>query len=59
DDDYIFASFTGRRRQGRRIYDIHRMILKKADIPFLGDGNGPRLHDWRYPNLNKIQTFCR
>lgn len=48
DDDYIFASFTGRRRQGRRIYDIHRMILKKADIPFLGDGNGPRLHDWRH-----------
>lgn len=48
DDDYIFASFSGKRRQGRRIYDIHRMILKKAGITFLGEGNGPRLHDWRH-----------
>ena len=24
------------------------MILKYAEIPFLGDGNGPRLHDWRH-----------
>ena len=22
-------------------------------------GNTPRVHDLRYPNLNKIQTFCR
>ena len=22
-------------------------------------GNSPRVHDWRYPNLNKIQTFFR
>lgn len=48
DGDYIFVSFDDRRRQGRRIYDIHRRILKEAGIPFLGDGNGPRLHDWRH-----------
>lgn len=48
DGDYIFVSFDDRRRQGRRIYDIHRRILKQAGIPFLGDGNGPRLHDWRH-----------
>lgn len=48
DSDYIFLSHAGERRRGRRIYDIHRMILKRAKIPFLGDGNGPRLHDWRH-----------
>lgn len=48
DNDYIFLSGNGERRRGRRIYDIHRMILKEAGIPFLGDGNGPRLHDWRH-----------
>ncbi len=48
DDDYIFLSAEGERRRGRRIYEIHRMILKEAGIPFLGDGNGPRLHDWRH-----------
>lgn len=46
--DYIFLSQAGERRRGRRIYDIHRMILKRAKIPFLGDGKGPRLHDWRH-----------
>lgn len=48
DNDYIFLSHAGGRRRGRRIYDIHRMILKRAKIPFLGEGNGPRLHDWRH-----------
>ena len=48
DDDYIFLSAGGGRRRGRRIYELHRMILKEAGIPFLGDGNGPRLHDWRH-----------
>lgn len=48
EDDYIFFSDANERRRGRRIYDIHRMILKRAGIPFLGDGNGPRLHDWRH-----------
>lgn len=48
DSDYIFLSLAGGRRRGRRIYDIHRMILKHAEILFIGDGNGPRLHDWRH-----------
>jgi integrase len=48
DDDYIFLSARGERRQGHRIYEIHRMILKEAGIPFLGNSNGPRLHDWRH-----------
>ena len=27
-------------------------LLKKYDLPHI------RFHDLRYPNLNKIQTFC-
>lgn len=48
DDDYIFPSVAGTRRNEKRIYDIHRMILGKAGIPYLGGGHGPRIHDWRH-----------
>ncbi len=48
DDDYLFFSSPGKRLNGRSVYDIHRKILKDAGIPYLGDGNGPRLHDWRH-----------
>ena len=36
------------------IYQRFRRYLRKAGISHGGKGNGPRLHDIRYPNLNKI-----
>ena len=38
DDDYIFPSAAGIRRKENRLYDIHRMILKQAGIPYIGGG---------------------
>ncbi len=48
DDDYIFTSANGRRCTGDRIYEHHRLFLKKAEIPYRGNGEGPRIHDWRH-----------
>lgn len=48
ENDYIFPSVSGKRRDESRIYDIHRMILKRAGIPYIGGGHGPRVHDWRH-----------
>ena len=48
DNDYIFSTINGKRLGGDRIYDYHRDFLKKAGIPYFGDGCGPRLHDWRH-----------
>lgn len=48
DDDYIFPSVAGTRRDENRLYDIHRMILKQAGIPYIGGGHGPGFHDWRH-----------
>lgn len=48
DDDYIFPSLAGTRRDQTRLYDVHRRILHRAGIPYIGDGHGPRIHDWRH-----------
>jgi len=48
DEDYIFTSQNGKRLQGDAVYDRHRLFLKKAGIPYIGNGNGPRVHDWRH-----------
>lgn len=48
DDDYIFAAANGGRRDKDWIYRIHRMFLQEAGIPFSGNGEGPRVHDWRH-----------
>ena len=48
DDDYIFTSSNGKRLGGDAIYDYHRVFLRQAGIPFIGDGKGPRIHDWRH-----------
>ncbi len=32
-------------------------ILRACKIPYMGKNKGPRVHDLRYPNKNKIQTF--
>ena len=48
DDDYIFASSTGKMLDGKQIYNAHRMFLQQAGIPYIGGGKGPRIHDWRH-----------
>lgn len=48
EDDYIFSSGTGKKRDGRRLHDLHKKFLKDAGIPYFGEGYGPRIHDWRH-----------
>ena len=38
----------GRLASQYALYDIHRLILKQAGIPYIGSGYGPRIHDWRH-----------
>ncbi len=59
-DNYSEYFFKGKYRSKlnrHRIYQWFRICLEAAGINHLGKGKGPRLHDLRYPNLNKIQTF--
>jgi len=48
DDEYIFANMNGTRYGGDSLYDYHREFLKRAGIPYIGGGKGPRIHDWRH-----------
>lgn len=48
EDDYIFTTAHGGRLSGDLIYRHHRLFLQKAEIPFRGNGEGPRIHDWRH-----------
>lgn len=48
DDDYIFTNANGGRLNEKSVYEKHREFLFQAGIPYLGDGNGPRIHDWRH-----------
>lgn len=48
DYDYIFTTFNGGRMGGKVIYEVHRLFLQQAGIPYLGGGKGPRIHDWRH-----------
>lgn len=48
DDDYIFTNANGGRLDGKAVYEKHREFLFQAGIPYLGGGNGPRIHDWRH-----------
>ena len=33
---------------GDVLYEVHRLFLQQAGIPYLGGGKGPRIHDWRH-----------
>jgi integrase/recombinase XerD len=55
DDDYIFTGATGKRINGKTIYEVHRLFLKKAGIPYIGGGTGSRIHDWRHHMA--VQSF--
>lgn len=48
DDDYLFRSAIGGRCHGDTVYGHHRLFLKMANIPYIGNGEGPRIHDWRH-----------
>jgi len=48
DDEYIFSNMNGTRYGGDSLYDYHREFLKRAGIPYIGGGKGPRIHDWRH-----------
>ena len=45
---YIFSTRRNTRYDHANIQLYHRNILERADIPFLGEGKGPRIHDWRH-----------
>jgi len=57
DDDFFFMAPDRTMLSPNTVYGRFRRILWDAGIPYGGKGHGPRLHDLRYPNLNKIQTF--
>jgi integrase len=48
EDGYVFSTHNGGRLSGNTIYEAHREFLRLAGIPFIGEGSGPRIHDWRH-----------
>lgn len=48
DNDYIFTNANGGRLDEKTVYGNHRDFLRKAGIPYVGGGAGPRIHDWRH-----------
>ncbi|WP_328597041.1 tyrosine-type recombinase/integrase [Porcincola intestinalis] len=46
--EYIFTTANGKRLSGDVIYELHRKFMSSAGIPYIGNGNGPRIHDWRH-----------
>lgn len=48
DEDCIFTNANGGRLDKKTIYEKHREFLFQAGIPYVGDGSGPRIHDWRH-----------
>ncbi len=54
---HLFPSPYGGHYSESTLYILFREILRRAGISHLGRGKGPRIHDFRYPNLNKIQTY--
>ena len=54
---YFFISPSGSRLDKTTVYERFRNYLLMAKISHTKQG--PRVHDFRYPNLNKIQTFLK
>ena len=48
DEGYIFTNANGGKIDEKTIYEKHREFLFQANIPYVGGGNGPRIHDWRH-----------
>jgi len=56
---YFFPAPDKGRYIRNAIYVRFKHLLKEVGIVRIGYARGPRLHDLRYPNLNKIQTFSK
>jgi integrase len=54
---YFFPGMEERPMTLSNVYHNFRRFLWKAGISHGGRGYGPRIHDFRYPNLYKIQTL--
>jgi integrase len=50
----FFVSTIGRPLYSNYTHYWFKRILKRCEIPFVGGGHGPRIHDIRYPNKNHI-----
>jgi len=48
DEDFVFTSVNGGRCNYETVYGHHRLFLKSANIPYIGNNGGPRIHDWRH-----------
>lgn len=57
--DYFFPALGGRPMTITNVYQNFRRFLWSAGISHGGRGKGPRIHDFRYTNLNKIQTLFK
>ena len=56
-NSYFFPSLHGECYSPITIRNTFKKLMFQAEIPVLPDGRYPRIHDLRYPNLYKIQTF--
>lgn len=57
DMDFIFGNKEGIPYSRDTFNDIHVKLLNMAGIQYLGDGRGPRLHDWRHTMA--VNSFCK
>lgn len=48
EEDYIFTTRKGTPLSADWINELHIKILRKASIPYVGGGHGPRVHDFRH-----------
>ena len=47
-DDWFLSGPNGVRYSNQTIYGAFREILREAEIPHIGNGKGPRVHDFRH-----------
>lgn len=55
DTEYIFRNYMGKYMSSDWINELHRQILREANIPYMAGGKGPRIHDWRH--LFAVNSF--
>ena len=57
--DWFFPGLNGKPMTLGNVYHNFRRFLWRVGISHGGRGKGPRVQDFSYPNLNKIQTFFK
>jgi integrase/recombinase XerD len=58
-ESFFFTSRKGKALRNSTIFSNFRKLLFQCGIHCGGRSKGPRIHDLRYPNLKKIQTFFK